>query len=140
MSNSVEKLSWIFTAVIRKATFSPIKRTSRGGWNTARFAFRDLRDQIFDSPGAGKHCDLMIHTPDESEARLLDRKRKPVEPSNSFCAFCFRLRGPTEKMLISPVPDIDPLLHSHWSKLPSSKSMFGGQFCAIANMLSQSRK
>jgi len=35
---------------------------------------------MFDSPGAGKHCDLMIHTPDESEARLLDRKRKPVEP------------------------------------------------------------
>ncbi|MFM0138655.1 hypothetical protein [Caballeronia grimmiae] len=35
-----------------------------GYGNTARFAFRDLRDQIFDSPGAGKHCRLMIHAPD----------------------------------------------------------------------------
>jgi len=39
----------------------------------------------------------MILATDESVARLLDRRHKPVEPSNSFCAFCFRLRGPTER-------------------------------------------
>jgi hypothetical protein len=38
----------------------------------------------------------MIHAPDKSDAWLLDRRRKPVEPSNSFCAFLYRQREPTE--------------------------------------------
>jgi hypothetical protein len=58
-----------------------------GCWNTARFAFRDLRDQIFDSPGAGKHCCLMIHAPDEPMHGYLTAGVSPSSQAIPFALF-----------------------------------------------------
>jgi len=68
-------LNWIFMAVALKATFSPIRRTSRVVEILHALLSGILEIRFFDSPGAGKHCCLMIHASDKSDAWLLDRRR-----------------------------------------------------------------